>query len=144
MCLAINPSRLSLGLPYRSKTKDAVNIRGFNPAIAPMLPSRARLVQIITNSMTPQTDANLTRSPRIKATAPRISRRVKKYVKGRAMLAPNRVRTSPFGCPFANATNFGASEFSQTAATTSLSATKPYPPQGLAAPKRNESSLEVK
>ena len=88
---AINPSRLSVGLPFRSNTSDAVNIKGLNPAIAAtVLPARRELVQINANSMTPHSDANRTSSPKMNATAPRISRRVKKYVKGMAMLDPNR------------------------------------------------------
>jgi len=87
--LAINPSRLSLGLPYRSNTNDAVNIKGLTPArAAAMLPTRIELVQIIANSITPQTEANLTRSPKMNATAPRTSRELKKYVKGMTMLDP--------------------------------------------------------
>jgi hypothetical protein len=146
LCFAINPSRLSLGLPFRSNTNDAVNIKGFTPAIAPMLPAITRLVQIIANSITPQMDANLTRSPKMKATDARISRRVKKYVKGTAMLDPNRFRTSGCGCPDANIAgpNFPIAEFIQVTATISLSATKPYPPRGIDSAKRNERSLEVK
>ncbi len=61
-----------------------------------------------------------------------------------AMLDPNRFRTSPFGCPAANAVNFVISEFIQIAATTSLSATKPYPPRDVGSAKRNERNPEVK
>jgi hypothetical protein len=82
----------------------------------------------------------------MKDTAPRVSRRVKKYVRGRAMLDPNRFRTKPFaiGCPATNATHRGITEFNQKAATTTLSATKPYPPQAVGFAKRNERNLEVR
>jgi hypothetical protein len=82
----------------------------------------------------------------MKDTAPRVSRRVKKYVRGRTMLDPNRFRTKPFaiGCPAANATHRGIAEFNQKAATTTLSTTKPYPPQAVGSAKRNDRSMEFK
>ena len=145
LCLAINPSRLSFWLPFRSNTNDAANNKA-KTKDCPVLPARTRLVPIIANCMTAQTDANLTTRPKMKDTAPRVSRRVKKYVRGRTMLDPNRFRTKPFaiGCPTTNATHRGITEFNQKAATTTLSATKPYPLQAVGFAKRNERNLEVK
>jgi len=122
--LAINPSRLSFWLPFRSNTNDAANNKAKTRDCA-VLPARTRLVPIIANCMTAQMEANLTTRPKMNDTAPRVSRRVKKYVRGRTMLDPNRFRTKPFaiGCPATNATHRGITEFNQKAAITTLSAT---------------------
>jgi len=74
---AINPSRLSVRLPFRSNTKDALNSKACTKP-CPMLPLKRRGVSIIANSITPHTAANRVINPKRKDIAAKVSRAVKK------------------------------------------------------------------
>ena len=74
---AINPSRLSVRLPFRSKTNDALNSKAWNKAVSG-LPLKRAEVPIIANSITAQTAANRVTNPKRKEIAARVSRTVKK------------------------------------------------------------------
>jgi len=97
------------------------------------------------NSITPQTAASRMSNPRRNAIAARVSRTVKKYVKGTTMVSPNKFRTKPFasGCPAASAIQRGISERNQNAAATTLKATNAYVPQPLAEGNRKRAIFEL-
>jgi hypothetical protein len=132
-----------VGLPFRSNTNDALKSKAWTK-VSPMLPLKRRGVVIIVNCITAHTAASRVASPKRKEIAARVSKAVKKYVKGITMLTPNRFRTRPFasGDPAANATHRGMSECNQKAATTTLSGTNAYVPHSFAPAKRKDTNFE--